>query len=679
MTHAAAVRGHLATLAIVAVPLLLALRFGGYHVRHAGWAVLGLVAWAVVLAARGRLGALRSPFGVGAMALAALVAWSAASIAWADSSRHDAWVEAVRALGHAAAFVVGGALLSRARAYAAYVVLLGGGIAVLALAVAARLATSDAPLRLFSAGRLDWPVGYAPGMAGLYLIGALLLLGASCRAQQRWGLEPSVGRVVESGLALAGAGACAALALLAQSRGTLPAVAAAALVALVVTPNRTAWLLRLGAIVAALALAWSRLAGPFRAQFELRQAPFTEGSDPDALLAAAESAAASAGVTVVVVAVALGLAGVALVGMTVWLEEQVEQAEDRIGVGLALPAAVLVVAVVGTLLLVGGGDEGTPRGWIASQWRGCVDPPEAEGDPGSASSYFANAGTGRCDYYAVALRSAADRPLLGLGAGNFRGEYVRERRTDEEPRVVHSLPLQLLAELGLVGLALGLATVAAVVVAAARFVRSGAARDAAFAGGVAALAYWLAHASIDWLWQLPAVSMPALVLAGGLAACVSAPQRRSPGAVAWPLAAGVLIAAVALVLPVTMADARLRAARDPVLQEEDPVAALQAAVDAQDFDPTWAEPAITAGSLHARAGRRDRAAASGRRAVRLEPRNWSVQYRASGLIGLDDTAEGLAAFQAARELNPRLPATVDPAQLSERESTPPDALQNPEA
>ena len=31
----------------------------------------------------------------------------------------------------------------------------------------------------------------------------------------------------------------------------------------------------------------------------------------------------------------------------------------------------------------------------------------------------------------------------------------------------------------------------------------------------AALA-WLLHASIDWDWQLPAVSLPALVLAGAL-------------------------------------------------------------------------------------------------------------------------------------------------------------------
>lgn len=678
MTHAGAVRAHAAVVAFGAIPLLLALRFGGYHVRHAGWVVLALVGWAAVLAARGQLSRLRSPFGVGAVALTALVAWTTASIGWVDASRHDAWVEAVRALGYAAAFVLGGALLARARSYVGYVLVVGVGIAALSLTAAVRLATSETPLRLFASGRLDWPVGYAPGMAGLCLLGAFLLLGMSTRAQQRWTLDRSTGQLAASGAALGGAGACAAVALLAQSRGTLPAVAVAFVVALVATPDRAAWLLRLGAVVLALVLSWRRLAEPFRAQFELRQAPFTEGSDRDALLASAEAAAAGAGVAVVVVTLALAAAGAALVAPTRWVEEQVQGLQERLGTGFALPATVLVVALVGTLLLAGGGP-GTPAGWVASQWRGCIEPAEVTGDPGSASSYFANAGTGRCDYYRVALASAADRPLLGLGAGNFRGEYVRERATGEEPRVVHSLPLQLLAELGVIGLALGAAVLASVVVAAGRFMRSGPTRDAGFAGAIAALGYWLAHASIDWLWQLPAVSLPVLALAGGLAACVSAPQTRAQGAVAWPLAGGVMVAAVALVLPVTMADAKLREARDPELQAEDPTAALQAAVDAQEFDPTWAEPAITAGALHARAGRRDRAAAAARRAVRLEPRSWSVQYRASGLIGLDDTADGLAAFRAAGELNPRLSATVDRQELAEREATPPDSLQNPDA
>ena len=38
---------------------------------------------------------------------------------------------------------------------------------------------------------------------------------------------------------------------------------------------------------------------------------------------------------------------------------------------------------------------------------------------------------------------------------------------------------------------------------------------------------WLLHASIDWDWQLPAVTLPAIVLAGGL---LAASERAPAGA-----------------------------------------------------------------------------------------------------------------------------------------------------
>lgn len=678
MIDAAAIRAALPQLVLAAIPALLALRFGGYHPRHAGWVVLALAAWACVEAVRGRLSSPRSPAGVATIAMVALVTWSAASIAWADVSRHDAWVEAMRAAGYAAMFVLGVALLAGARAYARYTWMVGASIAALSLVVAGRLATSDAPLRAFVAGRLDWPVGYAPGMAGLCLFGVFVLLGVSCAAQQRHSVRGATIDLLASGAALGGAGACAAVALLAQSRGTVPALAVGVVVSLVATPNRVAWLLRAGALVVVVAAAWGQLGRPFRAAFDLRQAPFTEGADQQALLATAEGAASAAGHAVVLAALVLGVVGAALVPASAWLAERVDLAQERLGFGLALPATILVVAVGGTLVLVGGSGDGSPRGWAAAQWSGCVDPPDIANDPGSSSSYFANAGTGRCDYYRVAIGAARSHPLTGLGAGNFRGEYVRERETREEPRVVHSLPLQLLAELGIVGLAIGSVVLGCVVLAASRFVRSGSTRDATFAGAIGALGYWVAHASIDWLWQLPAVTLPAMALAGGLLACVSRPQGAVPRAAASVLAAAFALATIALVLPVAMADARLRTARDSAIREDDPVRALQAALDAQRFDPTWAEPVITEGALRAAAGQREGAADAGRRAIELEPDNWSVLLRASGLIGLDDTQEGLAAFQRARELNPQLPATIDRGEVERRESTSPDSVQNPD-
>jgi O-antigen ligase len=92
---------------------------------------------------------------------------------------------------------------------------------------------------------------------------------------------------------------------------------------------------------------------------------------------------------------------------------------------------------------------------------------------------FANAGgTGRGDLWNVALRVAEDHPLLGVGAGNFilvEPEYsasgINISRIDivfDQTKVVHNTFLQLLTELGAIGLAAFLLVVGAAVVGSFR-------------------------------------------------------------------------------------------------------------------------------------------------------------------------------------------------------------------
>jgi O-antigen ligase len=86
----------------------------------------------------------------------------------------------------------------------------------------------------------------------------------------------------------------------------------------------------------------------------------------------------------------------------------------------------------------------------------------------------------------------------------------------------HSLEVETAAELGLLGL-LALALLVGGVIAAAR---TALARNAAAAAGPsAALLAWFLHASIDWDWQLPAVSLPAIVLAGAIVAIAESAPR----------------------------------------------------------------------------------------------------------------------------------------------------------
>ena len=83
-------------------------------------------------------------------------------------------------------------------------------------------------------------------------------------------------------------------------------------------------------------------------------------------------------------------------------------------------------------------------------------------------------GTGRTDIWTVGWRMVEAQPLWGVGAGNFPVasiHYLLEPgallRTDfivDDPKVAHNTYLNVLAELGVVGLALFLAILALAVV-----------------------------------------------------------------------------------------------------------------------------------------------------------------------------------------------------------------------
>jgi hypothetical protein len=80
----------------------------------------------------------------------------------------------------------------------------------------------------------------------------------------------------------------------------------------------------------------------------------------------------------------------------------------------------------------------------------------------------------------------------------------------------------MLVELGLPGVLGFSLMVGGLVVAGGRALR----RNPLVAPGAGAAAtVWLLHASIDWDWQLPAVTLPALIAAGALVAAAEQPVR----------------------------------------------------------------------------------------------------------------------------------------------------------
>lgn len=138
-------------------------------------------------------------------------------------------------------------------------------------------------------------------------------------------------------------------------------------------------------------------------------------------------------------------------------------------------------------------------------------------------------GHGRAELWRSAWEQGADRPLAGGGAGTWAREYVQETGKLEAPANAHSLPLETFAELGLVGVGL----LAAFLVLVGR----GAPREPVAAAVAAA---WLVQGTADWVWQLPAATLPAIFAVAALAPrrpCVAETQSLALGGAALAIGA----------------------------------------------------------------------------------------------------------------------------------------------
>jgi O-antigen ligase len=132
-------------------------------------------------------------------------------------------------------------------------------------------------------------------------------------------------------------------------------------------------------------------------------------------------------------------------------------------------------------------------------------------------------GGDRPDYWRVAVQQFEERPLAGSGAGAFHGYWLEHRpdpSTLDTPDVLdaHSLYLETLAELGIVGLALVVTALGIPVVVGLR-----ARRDPAVAVALPAYAAFVVHAGLDWDWELPAVTLTGIFC--GIAVVVAARGR----------------------------------------------------------------------------------------------------------------------------------------------------------
>lgn len=109
----------------------------------------------------------------------------------------------------------------------------------------------------------------------------------------------------------------------------------------------------------------------------------------------------------------------------------------------------------------------------------------------------------------AALDLITKAPLFGIGPGNGSFFFDRGNQGVRVMRYVHNEYLQVLVELGAVGLLLSLGVVAAVLIAMWR-----GRGTSLWAGAMAAVVVVLVHSGFDFLWHLPVVLLVAGLCAG---------------------------------------------------------------------------------------------------------------------------------------------------------------------
>jgi tetratricopeptide (TPR) repeat protein len=248
-------------------------------------------------------------------------------------------------------------------------------------------------------------------------------------------------------------------------------------------------------------------------------------------------------------------------------------------------------------------------------------------------------------YWSAAWHEVREHPVLGAGGNEFRRYWLRYRPNDFGTLNAHNLYLETLADLGPLGLALLLTALGVPLVAATR-VRGTPLAPVATGAYVA----FLAHAAVDWDWQLPAVVLAAL--ACGSALVLAARPEDSLRALPSRLRVVTVIAAIPLAAFLFAAQLGNNAlgANDRDAARDDEAKAAADARRARRWLPWSAEPWQRLGEAQLASGEVEAARRSFREALDRDPEEWSAWL---DLAHATQGRERAGALTRASRLNPR--------------------------
>ncbi len=538
--------------------------------------------------------------------LTAIALWALLSSAWGVSS--EAVPEAQRAFAYAAGALAFALVLRRER-LAGFLVGVWVGICIVCVdALAGRLFPERfAEYDSIGVYRLSQPVGYWNALGVLVATGALLALYLVTR--------------VESLLVrLAAAASTVPLALTLYftfSRGAWLALAAGVLLVPILDPRRlsTAATVLVIAPWPALAVWLASTSGPLTERGHTLASASADGH---------QLAAVATGLAFVAAAGAACLAAIAPL--------------VRLSSGISRAANVAVAASLASVVVVAFAATGGP----SRIWDSFSAPPRLTAND-LDERLFDLSGSGRADMWRVALDEAESEWLLGGGGGSYQRSWLADRPYEGAVRDAHSLYLETLAEYGPIGLALIVALFAVPLVVAVR--RRGSPLVPAATGVVVIYAV---HASVDWDWEFPVLTLVALA---GAAAVMASGETRAVARALERRRVVLLVLVLALVSVAALGalGARAEAASADAAAEKDYDRAVSEARRAERLEPWSVEPLLLLGRAQVLAGDRTAARSTFRRALRREPESWRLWYE---LAAVTSGTERKSALREARALNP---------------------------
>jgi O-antigen ligase len=619
-------------LGLAALMVYLGFNAGGYFAGTTGWVAAGL---AIVLAIRavatGRPPAgLSRPFVAAAAPLALLALWVLISAAWSDATSR-ALVEFDRAILYLLVLLLFGSLRSPRQVVRNLpVAVLVAAVAVCGAGVFVRTLPGHWPFALPDiSNRMDYPVSYENALGVLAAIGLVLSLHVAA-----WEGRSAPTRIL---------GAC-----------SLPLLGAA----LVLTVSRGGALAAALGVLVYLITGWSKglLAG-LLATVPAGVVAVTAAYGADLLTSddprSAQALAQGQDLALILGGTIAG-AGLAL-ALLLLLERRSRALRSRHGryiragaVALMAAGAVAFVIAADVPSRLGSLSEGLTHARAGEQKR------SVRGRLIDARTLRNLGGQNRVKYWQVALDSFEEEPVKGTGAGTYGEVWAKRRPIAEDLTEGHSLYLETLAELGVVGALL------LVVLLGAMIVPVGAGLFGPLrplhAGLLAAGLAWLGHAALDWDWEMPVVTMWLFATGGCALAASTRRLRRYARAPTWrarlPVGAGLVVLSI---LPATVGLSQTDLNRSfNALERGNCGRAQHYAEKAASVLALRPEPhAVLA---YCDAGRA--AVAEMELAVRRDPRNWELRYGLAivrGAAGLDPRREARRALR----LNPREELTQD--------------------